>query len=326
MLAERTRTAVTIRSFTPADYPKMAHIGNTCYPEFADTPEALERYDSVREPYIKRDHFIAEVGSEAVAMGSYSQRESMYHPHKFNIDITVLPEWQRQGIGTQLYQHLLRELSAFDPILLRGHGQEGRMGGPEFLRKQGFVEAMRDWESRLQLATFDPADYVDACKRVSEQGIVIQSLAELATDLRRNEKLFEMDWLVSLDMPTTDIQTKPTFEFFVKRTLENPDFLPEGWFIALDGDDYVGESALWKSQLSQDLFVGATGVLPAYRRRGIATALKVHANTFAKEYGATELKTWNAQSNRAMLSINEAMGFVKQPAWISFEKRLRDEE
>jgi hypothetical protein len=40
--------------------------------------------------------------------------------------------------------------------------------------------------------------------------------------------------------------------------------------------------------------------------------------------GVDHIKTWNDQKNRPMLSINEAMGFEKQPAWIAVEKRLRD--
>ena len=62
-----------------------------------------------------------------------------------------------------------------------------------------------------------------------------------------------------------------------------------------------------------------------WRRKGIATALKLAAVTWAKDAGKREIRTWNAQQNRAMLSINEAMGFEKIPAWISYEKKLKEE-
>lgn len=325
MSALRATTNIKIRQFTSTDYPTLASIEKSCFPEYADTPEELAHYDSIREPFIKWNRFLAEMDGHPVASALYSQRESAFHPQKFRVDIIVHPDWQRQGIGTSLLNHLLSELAPFEPILLSAHAQEGRMGGPEFLRKNHFIEVMRDWESRLNLSEFDPNKNLDVLKKVEAQGITLKSLAELADDPDRDRKLFAMDWQIVLDIPTTDVRTKPTFEFFRKRELDSPDFLPEGWFVALDGDRYVGESVIQRSPANGDLYVGTTGVLPEYRRRGIATALKLLATTFAKNYSSGELKTWNAQSNRAMLSINESMGFVKQPAWISFEKRLDEE-
>jgi len=41
---------------------------------------------------------------------------------------------------------------------------------------------------------------------------------------------------------------------------------------------------------------------------------------YARAHGIREIKTWNDQRNQPMLRINEAMGFVKQPAWIEMRK------
>ena len=124
-----------------------------------------------------------------------------------------------------------------------------------------------------------------------------------------------------------DPLTKPTFEHWQKTVLENPNLLPDAWFIALDGDRYVGESTLLKSRADPNvLYTGATGILREYRRRGIALALKLRAIRYAKSVSCPQIRTWNETNNRAMLSINEALGFVKQPAWISFAKTLKEEE
>ena len=312
--------------FSDRDYQSVVAIDNAVFPDYRQTVTERRFEDENQDPKIRWARFVVEVEGEPVGFGSYGQSIDMYHPRKFGIGTTLLKPWQGKGIGNALYDHLLTTLAPFDPILIRAHAREDYERSVRFLTERGFTEAMRDWESRLDPRTFDPAPFEPAARKVAEQGIVLKSLAALADDPQRDEKLFELDWAVILDMPSTDVLTKPTFEHFRKTVLGNPGLLLEGWFVALDGDRYVGESALWKSEGEPGvLYVGATGVLREYRRRGIATALKLAAVDWAHASGCTCIKTWNAQQNRAMLSINEAMGFVKQPAWISYEKKLSDE-
>jgi GNAT superfamily N-acetyltransferase len=68
------------------------------------------------------------------------------------------------------------------------------------------------------------------------------------------------------------------------------------------------------------LRTGLTGVRRAYRRRGLALALKVRSLAFAKEQGYRRVITENESNNRGMLHINEELGFVKNPAWIHYVK------
>ena len=51
-------------------------------------------------------------------------------------------------------------------------------------------------------------------------------------------------------------------------------------------------------------------------------ALKLRTVKYARAHAYREIRTNNDSRNRPMLRINEAMGFVKEPAWITFEKRL----
>jgi GNAT superfamily N-acetyltransferase len=94
--------------------------------------------------------------------------------------------------------------------------------------------------------------------------------------------------------------------------------VPEGYFLAVADGQFVGVSNLWQSPESDMIRTGLTAVRGAYRRRGIAFALKLTALAWAKAQGYRRTVTDNASNNRPMLAINEALGFEKKPAWILF--------
>ena len=58
----------------------------------------------------------------------------------------------------------------------------------------------------------------------------------------------------------------------------------------------------------------------AYRRRGVAFALKVRSLEFAKAGGYARVITENESNNRGMLAINDELGFVKNPAWVHYAR------
>jgi GNAT superfamily N-acetyltransferase len=326
--AQHTTASVTIRPFVESDYPAVVALRNAAWEDYPIAEAEWRHWDATRDPKTKFARFVAVDGEsgQMVGVASYFQWAELYHPRKFHFDVDVLPEWQGRGLATRLYDHLLQALEPFDPLLLRCVTRVDRERSVAFLHRRGFAEEMRVWESRLTVAAFDPAAYSDAEAHVAAQGIVIRTLAELRdSDPAWAEKLFELDWTVALDMPSADTLTQPTFDHWYHQIADSPNWLPEGWFIAIDGDRYVGESCLWRKQTGGDLNVGATGVLREYRRRGIALALKLRACTFAKAYGCHEMRTENAQSNRAMLSINERLGFVKVPAWVWYAKQVGED-
>ncbi len=70
---------------------------------------------------------------------------------------------------------------------------------------------------------------------------------------------------------------------------------------------------------------GLTGVLPEYRGRGMAMALKLLTVAYARGRGHKEIRTWNNTRNRPVRRINEVMGFAKEPVWIVFQKQLGED-
>ena len=64
------------------------------------------------------------------------------------------------------------------------------------------------------------------------------------------------------------------------------------------------------------------GVRRAYRRRGIATALKVRGILWAKNHGFQGVRTDTDTTNAPMIAINDRLGFVETPGRVEFRKEL----
>jgi GNAT superfamily N-acetyltransferase len=319
---------MTLRPFEERDYPRLLAIRNAAYPEHAGSEAELRHEDASWEHdrYFRQRLMLEDGEGRVVGVGELRHMPEQFHPDKYALFVAVDPSHRNRGHGSALFDALSGTLAERDALLVRSDAQESRPESLGFLEHRGFREVQRAWESRLDVGAFDPAPFAGAGARVADAGFTITTLEEE----RRREgdgvlrAVYELDRDVSRDMPMVDPITDTSFEHFLKGVLDSPNVLPPAWFIARDGATYAGVSSLWKSQELPDvLYQGITGVRREYRRRGIALALKLRGLGYARTHGVREIRTWNNTVNRAMLSLNEAMGFVKQPAWIELEKHLR---
>ena len=317
--------SLEIRPFRPDDYPALVEIFNAIDPENLQTVAEMRHHDEHREADKVFARLVAKQDGRIVGCADYSHFSEGFHPRKFSLGVSVHPDFQRQGVGSALYDAAMAGLNTYDPLRIRTGTREDRVASVRFLEKRGFVEVMRGWESWLDVAAFDPAPFAGAEDHVVESRIQLTTIAELQADPAWPEKFYEMMTDIERDVPSPEPYSPPTFEHFRSSLSENPNFLPEGNFIALDGETWVAMSALWRSEAADHLWVGLTGVRRDYRRRGIALALKLRSIAFARERGAPTLRTYNESNNRGMLSINEQLGFRRHVAWIDFTKILKEE-
>ncbi|MBC8102617.1 MAG: GNAT family N-acetyltransferase [Cytophagales bacterium] len=323
-------TSVTIRPFdrnSEADYEALAALQNIETPEMPVTASEIRYRDEQQPAHLLSGRFLAQTAADTIlGVSDYGQWLGMYHPRRFWGGVLVHPDCRRQGIGTRLYDALLERLAPHDPLSLRAVAREDKPDANAFLEKRGYAPDMRFWESVLQVAAFDPAPYQGAIDRFVSEDFTIRSYADLANDPDRDRRLYEMVEEVHQDVPSPEARTPVPFDEWIKR-LDSPNFLPDANFVALGPDGtYLGITMLWKRQATDQLQTGLTGVRAAYRRKGIALALKLRAIEYARSMGAPSIRTDNESNNRGMLSINEALGFVKDPVWVVYVKTLSEEK
>ncbi|MEF3274163.1 MAG: GNAT family N-acetyltransferase [Chloroflexus sp.] len=307
-----------------ADYEALVAIVNAAFPDSSDTVAEVRHWDATRPAHCVDERWLVEEASTVVAVAEFCHVEWMYHPRKFFMSIAVHPDWQGRGIGSYCYDEIMAIMNErHQPLQVRAACREDQTRSLRFLINRGFREEMRTWESRLDLREFDPTPFADALPRIIAQGFSICNLAEwLARGEMARQRLYEAIIEMRADVPQAEPYTTPDFVNWSAKVFSNPDLYPEGYFLALDGEEIAAVSQFWKHAEPDVLMTGLTATRRRYRRRGLALALKVYALTFAKTAGYREVRTYNDSNNRSMLSINEALGFVKQPVSIEFVKDI----
>ncbi len=318
---------LTISEFVPSEeeYTGLVEMVNGAWPDEPTTVAAVKHRDASRSPdrYFRR--VIGRVGERIVAAGTGAESSWSYRPGKYHIDIDIHGAFEceenRAGIYAALVDVLCQREPA--PVLFTANAREDRPDQVRFLTERGFSPVMRFPRSRLDVNDFDFKPYTGLSERVESGGIAICSLAELMKqDPEWQRKLYDLDWDGAQDEPSPEPITRLPFDEYVQRCFGGPDFLPEGNFIAVDRDEYVGLSGLDKDLARPDhLETGFTCVLRSHRRRSIATALKLKAIAFAREYGAKTIDTGNEENN-PMYQINLRLGFRPRPAWSDYHKEI----
>ena len=312
---------MNIRDSTPDDYHDVAAIRTAIYPDLPVTVEDWQENDAKRDPKCKHRRWVAELDDHIVAFAIYDQSHWEYHPQKFQVLVRVLPEFQGRGIGSRLYDLVIDALQPHNPIELSCNAREDHASALDWIKRRGFAEHLRDQWSELDVTAFDPTPFAEVERRLNAQGIVIKSYTELGDDPERDRKLYEFDRAVLPDVPGTEDFTLPPFERWREDVLQSPNAKLDAYNIALDGDQFVGVSNIWGSRGTDTLFTGLTGIRREYRRKGIATALKVRVIQWAQTHGHPRIKTENEENN-PMLQLNYRLGFQPTPAWVSFKKQL----
>lgn len=315
-----------IRAFdySDGDYRALVDIMNVERTDDPLTIEDVKAGDEARATERFFERLVADDGGEVIAVAGTGESQWTHVPGKYFVHILVKRDRRRQGVGSALYEHAMRFLFEREPAptAFVSQAREGDDDSIRFLTGRGFVETMREQASELRLDEFEPDAWSAVAEKVKAGGIDIRTYAELAeTDPNIQRRMWELDWPLAQDIPEVDPPVRPSFERY-RKVFDAPGFIPDAWFVAVDGDDYVGVSFLFRSLAEEGLFrTGLTGVLRSHRRRGIATAMKVRALAWAKAQGGTRVTTDNAEDN-PMYALNVNLGFEPLPAHISFKKVL----
>ena len=168
-----------IRPFEERDYRAIVSINNLVYSEYPGTEDEQRFWDEKKDPKCKHGRFVFEQGDKICGYTQYNQDAFSFQPHNFSIDVRVPPEHQNQGIGTELYDHVVNSIQKFDPVIVRTEVREDYESSVRFIEKRDFDEVMRVWESRLDVDNFDFSTYEALWDKVERHGIKLVPLVDI---------------------------------------------------------------------------------------------------------------------------------------------------
>lgn len=223
--------------------------------------------------------------------------------------VHVLPEYRRRGLGGALRGAVEDVARGQRPGLTYSY-VEGDADGEGAARAWRLPVVGRHQESVLDLGVVDQEHYL---AKSIVPGVVISELSIGDTDDAAWRSLHEFVQARLREAPdSTDGGGDLPYESF-------RDMVDEPWMLlaARDGAVLVGVTQVTRrpgDPSAMNTFF--TGVTPAARGRGIASALKTRQALLMAERGVERVFTQNMEGNDAILAANRTLGFVRASGYV----------
>ena len=273
---------------TLTDAQKMCNIEGLIAHDYIPDPQEIMNSWMFRDIDYFHDKLIAYLNDRVVGCIHINQarKENSHIVFDFFVD----PQFQNQGIGTQLYNELLRCVKKIKctHLLSYGYDHPNWKSGKKFLLSHGFEHISTNREYELKLNESDFSQFNSVIDQIKGQGFTfLEPVKQGVNSNNHYKKLEELRWDFFKDMPYPKgiIPTRPNYDLWIK---EHQNFEKENYGIELillsPEGEYIGCTKLSKDQAEPDkCWTDNLGVRKDYRRKKLATALKIEALSRLKE-------------------------------------------
>jgi mycothiol synthase len=268
-----------------------------------DEPTTVEQQRERRARDPRRLYALAVEGGAVVGCGFAGPSDS---PGRGFLSPRVLPEARGRGVGTALLLELAAHLETCGFETASSHVDGNDPGSLEFARRFAFEEVDRQFE-QVKVVGDEP-------KPPPPDRVELVTIAERPELLAATHDLAVEGYA---DMATSTHVTISVDEWLAEEAT-----LPGGSFVALHDGAVVGYSGLCRLPDPATAEDGLTVVRRAWRRRGLAEALKRAELAWAAGNGIREIVTWTQRGNEGMRALNERLGYTYRSVSVSVSAPL----
>jgi len=316
---------------TDEEFVELARIDNLVNHDSIDHPDDDKRQWKIRDKSIIRDRLLLCKDDLLVGAMYYSQGRDENNRTTF-FTLNIDPDFNTQKSRELLYNRMLEEIKSFNSnkILTSVYDHPNYHLCQQFLIENEFKLVQTNREYSCDIRKIDIKKYQPLIKKLESEGIKFYDSKKEMKDYPDKfpdfyKKLEKLEWTYAQDFPIPDgiKHTRRPFKEFMKYVLDYYENSYGMEIIAVLDGEYIGSTNLYNYPRTEPhkAWTGGLGVLKDFRRRSIATAIKIKAIERLLLKGVTEVRTDNEENN-PMYKINVALGFEPVPFSLEYMKEI----
>ena len=295
-----------VRPITPDDFSAVAAFLAEDETHFFGRPARVGVPDVtawLTGPDLPHDSWLFEEGGGLVALGWIEKHEDT------GIAVGVVHREQRgRGLGSTLVDRSEERLRALGAARIHNVTLAPDNAAPPLLESRGYREVRRFWDMTIELGDDLPPDpQLPADFRLEPFSSELARAFHAAL-----EEAFAEHW---------EYEPQP-FEKWWERQVAKPDHDPSLWFLVRTGEDVVAATRN-DPERSGGGWIGAIGVRPAWRGRGLAKALLLHSFREFHRRGKRRVGLGvDSQNATGATRLYEGIGMVVDSEQVVWEKEV----
>jgi GNAT superfamily N-acetyltransferase len=267
-------------------------VYNAVWPHDAVTMDEVSVYEAGALGYAD---LLARLDGRVV--GSAHGALTPQRPAEVRVLLTVLDDARGRGVGSALYARISDWAREHGIERLEATVADDDHESLAFAQRRGFVEHKREGGLVLDLTRTEPVAVEPP------PGVELVLWDERPG---RARGIYDVQLEAWPDIPGSEDRLAEPFDSWLARDSG----AARHTFVAVAGDEVVGFAKLAPARARPKVADNhLTAVTRAWRRRGVARALKAAQLAWAKEHGFEQLQTRNEQRNEPMRRLNEELGY-----------------
>lgn len=283
-----------IRDYDEADSAALKRLVAAVWPDDEAMQEHAHFGHQQKTPTSAKT-LVAVLDARPVGFASSYQNPLHYHPLDFRVSVVVDPNYRRRGLGSALYEELLKSLPLLLPKRLRCLTLEDSIAANGFLAARGYGVLLTSYTPALPVAAVSLAEMVSCQEMLELAGYSFCTLAELHGDPNRNERLAALCLEAYADTHTHSPPTASLRDW--QDIFLGEHCIEEAFFVACSGGRYAAFSSLRRGETSTAMEAMWDGVSRSDRALEVPLrlALKAQEVRYARAHGVHKLH-WEVDS------------------------------